>query len=247
MTAASTARSNRIQPSGLISVSSLFAEGALLLLPDRIVPFPEDEEKLYQALGLALTRWQHAETALYLIAFALMGTDHQSCAMAFFYIKSAENKLAFVDRLLTVRLSQFVIQRYWKPIVKDTRTVIDVRNALAHYETVILNDEGMKKLKPKTNYRYILANHHLDFYQWRNDTGNALSVEKIIEHSDNTKLVTYKMLYFLIDHVPWPEQQAASLEPRLLQWFDSFRRGSRPPGFEPPQKSSHQKRKKLES
>ena len=212
--------------------------------PDRNVPFPEDEDKFYQALGLALTRWQHAETALYLIAFALMGTDHKSCALAFFYIKSAESRLAFVDRLLTTHMPQCLIKSHWFPITKDIRNVIDIRNALAHFETVVLSDEGMNKITPKTNYRYMLANHHLDFYQWRNNSGKGLTVEKIREHSDDAKLVTYKVLYFLIDHIPWPEQQAASLEPELLNWFDSFRAGQRPPGCEPPQKPSHQKRQK---
>jgi hypothetical protein len=75
-------------------------------LPPPVIPDSKAAEEMYRALGKALTRWQYIETGLYLIAHCLMETEHQVSSLAFFQIKSAENKLAFVDRLIFAKLTQ---------------------------------------------------------------------------------------------------------------------------------------------
>ena len=74
-------------------------EATITTLP--IPPDSEDQKRMYEALGGGLARWQFIETGLYLTALMLMGTDQTTCSLAFFQIKAAENKLAFVDRLIS--------------------------------------------------------------------------------------------------------------------------------------------------
>lgn len=158
-----------------------------MLLPNRIVPFPEDEAQLYQALGLALTRWQHIETAMYLGAFFLMKTDHKACATAFFHIKSAESKFSLVEKLIGQAISQHERQIYWKPLSKEISDIIDFRNALAHFEVFFLTDYELKKINPQTKYRYALAPHHLDPSHSRGGSVKLLSVEQMRTNADEMK------------------------------------------------------------
>jgi hypothetical protein len=77
-----------------------------LSLPQPIVPFPEDRDCLYKALGEGLVSWQYIETALYLIALALTGMEQKTCSLMFFHIKSAENKLSLIERLIFTNIKQ---------------------------------------------------------------------------------------------------------------------------------------------
>jgi hypothetical protein len=57
-----------------------------LSLPPPMLPDPSAFDEMHRTLGKVLTRWQYVETGLYIVA-----------SLAFFQIKSAENKLEFVD------------------------------------------------------------------------------------------------------------------------------------------------------
>jgi hypothetical protein len=203
-----------------------------VLLPERLAPFPEDAESLYQALGLALTRWQHIETALYLATFLLMKTDHNACSVAFFHIKSGENKLSFVDKLMSQSLKQHDRLTYWTPLKNELSDIIYFRNALAHFEVFFLTDDEFKKIAPPTQFRYALAPHHLDPSHGRGGNVKALSVETIRANADEMRKATYHLLYFLIDFIPFLDDQLTSLEPRLMTLLEGFRKNPRPPGFQ---------------
>jgi hypothetical protein len=212
----------------------------LLRLPEQIIPYPEDQNRLYQSLGHALVQWQYIETALFLIAFPLMGTDPVACSLAFFHIKSAENKLSFVDKLIFHKLPQKTRTKYWSPILTDLSKTIEFRNALAHFETSIFKEKEIKKLKkPISKYMWILTRHHLDFHANRSGSMKGLTIENIEGNTNKMKMVAFMLIYFSIDHVPLTEPLLKSLPPKLQQWLDSFRKMPRPPGFEPPRKSSH--------
>ena len=158
----------------------------------------------------------------------------------FFHIKSAENKLSLVERLIS-NIKEAERIKHWTPISRNIAGSIKFRNSLAHFEVFILTDENLKAIRPKTKFRYALSSHHLDYYAGRSGTVKVLSVESISHNSNELCTLTYQLIYFLVDHIPHLERLTASLEPRLLNWLDQFRKNPRPPGFEPPRKSSRPK------
>jgi hypothetical protein len=214
-------------------------EAIVAALP--IPPDSEDQKRMYEALAGGLARWQFIETGLYLTALTLMGTDQTTCSLAFFQIKAAENKLAFVDRLIFHKLDQRTRIKIWKPISDEIRAAIDFRNSLAHFEMFNLTVEEFAKIKPKTASRAVLSTHHLDHHAKRGGSVKALSVEMINHNTNQLRVLTYRLIYFVVDHLPQTEQLLASLQPHLRQWLDSFRKMPRPPGFEPPRKSFRRK------
>ncbi len=212
-------------------------------LPPDMSPFPEDRDRLFRAIGQSLARWQYIETGLFLIAFTILDTTAKNCSLTFFAIKSAENKLALVDRLAFAHLSQWTHNKYWKPISKNISDYIPFRNSMAHFEVSYIKDEVMKKITPPTSCRCILTPHHLDEHAARGGNIKSFSVEAMDKNSEAIREIAYSIVYFVIDHFPRLEQQQEALPPNLKQWLDQFRKGPRPPGFEPPQKSSYPNRK----
>lgn len=97
-----------------------------LSLPSPMLPDPSAFDEMHRSLGNALTRWQYVETGLYIVAHCLMETEYQVSSLAFFQIKSAENKLAFVDRLLHAKVGQSRRVHFWKPIREEIRGSVSV-------------------------------------------------------------------------------------------------------------------------
>jgi len=205
-----------------------------LSIPDPFVPFPEHQSKFYEALGCGLVRWQSIETMLYLITFALMQTDQTTCSVSFFQIRSANNKLSFVDKLAFHKLNANIYKEIWKPIKKDLSDIIVFRNHLAHFDYAILTDEGMDQLNTQTKFRYLLSPHFLDVDTNAGSTTRSYSVESIFQNAKEMHSVSYKLLYFLLDYAPQIKNLYRGLEPRLQLWLEGFMRAPRPTGFEPP-------------
>ncbi|MCI0466520.1 MAG: hypothetical protein L0Y57_05880 [Beijerinckiaceae bacterium] len=214
--------------------------GFALSLPPVTELFPDDLQRMQHALGQGLVRWQHIETGLYLIAVGLMETDPNVTSLAFFHIKSAENKFALVDRLIFHKLEQRVRQTAWKPISAQIRKAISIRNALAHFEMSCLTEEALRKGTAVlgTKFKWVISSHHLDVYSNRGGVVKGLTVESIELNSNELLELAYKLIYFLIDYIPQIKPLEASLQPRLQTWLDQFRKNQRPPGFAPPHKSS---------
>jgi len=209
-------------------------------LPPPAIPTQNnlDLDELHKALGKGLTQWQHVESGLFLLALPLMGTDLKTCFLAFLQIKSAENKLAFVDRLIFHKLEQKVRSAFWNPIRKEIREAIDFRNSLAHFESFYLTDDEFKNINPPTNYRVAISHHHLDEHSRKGGIYKLLTVEIVNQNAEQLRLTNYRIMYFIVDHVPHTELLIKSLPPRLQQFLDSFRKKTRLPGFEPPPQSS---------
>jgi hypothetical protein len=202
-----------------------------------MLPDPSAFDEMYRALGKALTRWQYVETGLYIIAYGLMETSHEVSSLAFFQIKSAENKLEFADRLVFARLSQWQRASFWTPISKEISAAIAFRNSLAHFEIFCLDGKHMTAMTPPTIYPVALSSHHLDEHKRRHGGMiKSLSVEGIEHNSEELRRIAYSLIYFAIDHIPNLERSEASLPPNLRQWLDSFRKTARPPEFPPPRR-----------
>jgi hypothetical protein len=90
--------------------------------------------RLKEAIGEALMRWQHVETALFLIAHGLMGPDYEINSITFFHIKSAESKVSLTDKLIIHCCNKQICASRWKPIKREIENLITFRNGLAHFE-----------------------------------------------------------------------------------------------------------------
>jgi hypothetical protein len=163
-----------------------------------------------------------------------METEHQVSSLAFFQIKSAENKLAFVDRLIFAKLTQHARTKFCEPIRKDVRTAIEFRNHLAHFEIFYLEEKHMSDVLPATKYPVVLSYHHLDQHNRRGGLIKSISIEGIEHNSEALYTMTYALIYFVLDHMPRLERGIESLPPHLQQYLDSFRKTTRPPEFPPP-------------
>jgi hypothetical protein len=203
-------------------------------LPPVIDPYPDHTEALCKALGRGLLRWQYVETGLYLIAMSLMATDHGTASRIFFHIRSAKNKLELVDRLVTHKVDQATRTKLWKELASDIRAAIDFRNCLAHFEPFMLTPEGFAKIK--TKYRVAISYHNLDEHANSAGSTKTFTVEDIEHNTDEMRFLAYKIIYFLIDHIPQLEQLLERLPQDLRQCLDSFRKMKRPPEFTVSQK-----------
>lgn len=202
-----------------------------LSIPDPILPFPEQAPKFYEALGRSLVLWQTIETMLFLISFAFMRTDQATCALSFFQIKSASSKLSFVDKLASHKLDPKTYSNVWRPIKKEVAEIIVYRNHIAHFDYSILNDEGMEKIDPKTKYRYVLSTHFLDVETKSRDLRRIYTIEAILENSNEIRRVSYRLLYFLFDHLPQILSLPEPLEPRLKNWLEGLIKAPRHTGL----------------
>jgi hypothetical protein len=165
-----------------------------------MLPDPSAFDEMHRALGNALTRWQYVETGLYIVAHGLMETSHKVSSLAFFQIKSAENKLEFVDRMIFAQLSQRQRVSFWMPISKEIVSAIIFRNCLAHFEIFCLDEKSMAAMTPPTKYPVPLSSHHLDEHKRRHCRMiKSLSVELIEHNSEELRRMTYSLIYFAID------------------------------------------------
>jgi hypothetical protein len=119
--------------------------------------------------------------------------------------------------------------------IKSAANKLEFANRLIFYR------RQFNKIVPKTKFRWLISSHHLDVYSKLDGRIKALSVENIEHNSEELRMLSYKLVYFLLDYIPQIELVAASLEPHTQHWLDQFRENPRRPGFERSQKSSHSK------
>lgn len=200
----------------------------------RITATQQTEAAFLQALGRAFTRWQHVETAFYVLAHGLMRTSPEISSLVFFHIRSAENKIGLLDKLCHNGISQVAYQRHWVPLRKSLENPIDVRNSMAHFEVVWL-DDGI--VASTSTLNMMIYTHHLDTHANRGG-GRGLTVEALRQADCEFKSLAEAMIAFGAEHVPdWP-QQAASLPQRLQQYLQSVANKATPPTPAPPRGSS---------
>lgn len=200
-------------------------------LPDEAIADQRTRMILYASLGHALTQWQHVETAMYFIAHCLMGTEHRISSTVFFQIRSAEAKLALLDRLVIAKLPTKMWAKggKWKMITTEVRGAIDFRNCLAHFELTEIPDGSLAT--PPTKYKVVLSPHHLDAHTSRSGEVDALTIETIEHNSKSLRKTGFLLMYFLIDHVPDLERGLSLLPPAHKQLLDSLRQRPRPKGL----------------
>jgi hypothetical protein len=171
-------------------------------------------EPFYAALGRTLSNWQHVETGLFVIAHCLMETKFDVSSTIFFQIRSAESKLAGVDKLCQRVLSAEDYKRKWIPLFKDTQSYVKYRNGLAHFEISFLTDAGAMT---KTAVPVVLTPHHLDTGAIRNGSTRAIDYENLLNAGSEFKNGFRRLIHFGAQNVPQWAQQIALLPPGLRQ------------------------------
>jgi hypothetical protein len=183
-----------------------------------------------EALGRAFTRWQHVETALYLLGHGLMRTSPEVASIAFFHIRSATNKVVLLDKLCAHVLSESIYRKHWVPLRKSLANPIEIRNSMAHFEIVWIDDEHAKSI---TELNVMIYTHHLDTHS-NSRGGKGLTVEALRQATTEFKSLSETIVRFIADWVPdWPQQEA-SLPLRLQQYLQTVRKtGSAPEPLSP--------------
>lgn len=195
-------------------------------LPPPSFPFPEQVEELQKQLGKALLRFQHVETGMFQIAHCLMGTTYEISSLVFFHSKSAENKLALLQRLIDHKLKQHTRTAHWKPLLGEINDAIQFRNAISHFEIIMVDG---KQMVPPSNYDYAISDHHHDGFARRSGNIRGLSVESIEEHSEKTRALALKLVYFIFDHVPGAAAAVATFPEDTRRHLAELKITPRPP------------------
>lgn len=196
-------------------------------------------DELHEALGEALTRWQHVERSLYLVTHCLIGASHEATSIVFFHIKSAESKLALTDKLCRQFLTQAAYQGAWRDLRKSLTSLIDLRNGMAHFGVVNFDIEELPKPR-RTRFPIMLAAHDLDVSAVRDGTSKGLFLETVRDAGLRYVAASIDLIRFGFDHVPHWQPHIRSLPPNLQQHLQTFPRkkesvGSRKSPPEPSQ------------
>jgi hypothetical protein len=91
------------------------------------------DEDVYVAMGLALSKWQGIETALYRIVHAVLNTESKFSSAVFYQIKSPQNKIGLADNLLKLNDAN-AHETLFKPTIKKAQKLCEIRNTIAHSE-----------------------------------------------------------------------------------------------------------------
>ena len=171
--------------------------------------------RLKEAIGEALMRWQHVETALFIIAHSLMGADYAINSITFFHIKSAESKLSVTDKLISHCLDNKTYYEFWKPIKKEIQNLITFRNSLAHFDGFFV-EPGIIESYPSP-FPIGIAPHHLDAFANRGGMVKALTVELIEHGSRELQQTTNILLAFARAHMA---PKIDDLPPPMRAWWN---------------------------
>jgi hypothetical protein len=164
----------------------------------------------YRALGRAMTRWQHVEAGLFLVAHAILATEFRYSSTVFFMINSADRKLRLVTTLCKLYFDDEVFVSIWKPIAKDLDAAIKFRNGMAHFEAAYVTDPS--QLEPDEP-PIVLAAHHLDFS--RRASSDTASTNGMNKAAEQFLLLTNTLVEFVAKQFPPDRIQMADLPEQL--------------------------------
>src|SRR5580704_13945664 len=96
-----------------------------------------DEEhaaEFFEALGVAVLRWQYVEAAIFHIFSAVIrGRDHHAVSAVFHAVANLSNRLGMIDAALKVLIPEDPALNEWERLEKKIRDLSQKRNFLVHY------------------------------------------------------------------------------------------------------------------
>lgn len=182
-------------------------------------PFHIQEEmrkEFHEVLGMAISRWQFIEMAVFCNFHFLLETPFETSSTVFYHIRSSDSKLQLTDKLMRRRQSPSVVAR-WKPIHKNLLNNLIIRNNLAHFEAGFAwKPAVLGELK----WEVIMSPSHLDIGSIRPEGVPAMNVAKLLEISAVYLEGCRTLIVFAKQCFPDWQQHIASLPPLLRQLLE---------------------------
>lgn len=183
-------------------------------------------DRLYFVLGMGLARWQHVESALFLVTHYAMQVEFEQSSKKFFGERTAGPKLKFADEHLKSRLHKEAYNNVWLKLKGEIEEIIKFRNALAHFEVSFL--PSLDAYANKTEFPVLVSPHHNDIGAAKNGWVECLFIEEIEANAAEMSDMTYRLIYFLLDYLPAAAPQMPGGNEAFL---DGFRFGLRDQKF----------------
>jgi hypothetical protein len=154
----------------------------------------------YRAIGRAMSRWQHVEAGMFLLAHAILGTEFKYTSTTFFLINSADLKLRLVNGLCQLYFDEHRFKTNWQPIAKDIKSAIKFRNGIAHFEPNFVTDRSY--LDPDEP-PIVLSPHHLDLA--RRKSSDAASTNRMNQAAEEFLHIANALIDLIASEIP-PER-----------------------------------------
>ncbi|MCD0424101.1 hypothetical protein LOC51_43385 [Rubrivivax sp. JA1024] len=188
---------------------------------------------LYLAMGRAMARWQHVESAMFILTHAIMNTDYKYTSAAFYMLKGADMKQQLLSRLCEAHFDTKIIKDEWNPIKKEIKSGVSFRNGLAHYEISYMPNRAY--LGPH-DPPVVLSAHHLDHKASSRSTVPAASASELRQAAAEWLTLSRRLIYFVCDHFELEKLRATNLPHQWLLMLSNMRGNSPTPPR--PQQSS---------
>jgi hypothetical protein len=177
------------------------------------IPRPEEAElaPFYQAIGLAITRWQYVESSLFVLMHGVLGVDSKLSRLIFFQAQGAAPKIEMMDRLCRAHFGEAVISE-WDQIHKDIRDALPLRNAIAHWEMNIVTDPSyLDRGEPPI----VLSRQHMDF----RSIGDmrAISTQTATKIAEEFLFLSRQLIHFTASQFPIEKFRATNADPRIIE------------------------------
>ncbi|MCQ0986031.1 hypothetical protein [Jiella marina] len=179
-----------------------------------------------EALGIAMMRWQHVESSLYVVAHCLMRTDYETSSTCFFLIRSADQKLNLCSKLIHNRFGDVKENcPEWRAIARNVEDAVKVRNGMAHFELGLMRVSDVNA----DEFELVLTPHHLDPGRLQRDgTSKMLSSAGLRENADGFLELAKEILHFTKNRIPGAERRIRRLPPVARDWIDPLMKQSVP-------------------
>jgi hypothetical protein len=151
----------------------------------------------YRAIGRAMSRWQHVEAGMFLVAHAIMGTEFKYTSTMFFLINSADLKLRLVDGFCKLYFDEVQYKTLWQPLAKNIKLAIKFRNGVAHFEPNFVTDRSY--LEPDEP-PLVMSPHHLDLSKKESPT--AASTNRMNQAAEEFLLLANNLFELVARHIP---------------------------------------------
>lgn len=174
------------------------------------------EALIFQAVGQAITEWPWVGKSLFALTHCLMNTSYETSSTVFFHLKSAENKVALVDKLCRLHLAPSIYQTEWVPIRKNLSLPIENRNALAHSSLSWIDSDDARS--GKVFPLFITQN----FVDHASSGKGGYLLEDIKGMAEDFVALSNVIMGFVFKHFPDYQERLASLPTNLLQDLETI-------------------------
>lgn len=100
-------------------------------------PDPEEykdaENRFMRSIGVCVTQWAFIDRCLFYLLKSALGTSAQHTAIVHYNQQSISARLALVNKLLTLNMTDNIQLNQWNILKKTAEKLIHTRNVIAHH------------------------------------------------------------------------------------------------------------------